>query len=315
MDSSWMIRNDGKVIAVKNHPFSSLDDMNSILGAIEWLYENTRYERVKTSIIRTFVIYTRWNLPRGSLFDYLKKRSLEKKPYFPSVTFFASIRDEMEEMDRKLMIPPLEDDLIKYLELSAMQLNQEFIRAGLRRNERGNVQRGQMIIGISSVAYDWYPVISNFIRTSGLDIRTLTIVRDALNGVMTDTSYPRPERDGFYDAVPIKEMLDELKSGCPKNHLYYLHGYMHVEKRIMNARLYEGEDLYTISAARGYKTFRSRYLKLLSMEEALVKYYKYKAEKLLSEEEKDEGESTVHLEDDAEAGDSGDSAVPMNGGE
>jgi len=271
MDTAWMIRNDAKPVPITHHIYADPEDEEDILCAAAWLYQNTAGDKIKYMIIRLFVLWARLNGGyRKNVFEYLTEYAIENKGFFPSKDFFSLIKTQLECLDRRMLQYPTEEDIREYLDIVLLQLNQEFLRArygGMYDTEKGNQD---MIFRISSVGFDWYPIIAAFVRYSNVKIETVTIVRDAESTGMNNARYKMADGNGFYEKIPLSLFLKEYDSSEGTHHLYFMKGAVKPNERQIYGGLYEGQDIVNIIKTFGYKSFKKKVDWLARKENELV---------------------------------------------
>ena len=252
--TAWMVRNDGKPFAVDHHTYADPEDPEDILRASEWIYQNTASQTVQARIVQMMLLWARTLRRERPAYEVLLEYARDNEGFFPSQDFIHQIQDRLHAMEereprRKKMMPEEEirDWFHDLAERLLWQLSQEFLRVrygGMYDTEKGCKD---MIFRISSVGFDWYPVICRMVRTTPLEVETVTIVRDAESTGMGNARYFTADGKARYDRMPKEDFLAEACSGNgSKNHLFVLEGTEDPGRRTCLAGLYEGRSVYEI---------------------------------------------------------------------
>lgn len=204
MYSAYMIRNDGKEIPVKVHPYGSMDNYEETLYASQWLYLNTKSSKTKEIIlqfIRTFIdVEVGEDADLGSALIEWQKT----KPYkVVEADFITSISDLLETAS----IGDIED----LNQLVNSELNQEFTRVrlgGLVNSVKGSKE---LVFRISSVGFNWFNIIYMFVADHKRDISSVTIVKD--EEATGYENYFYKYKGEVYNQMPVEEFLTQ--SGNP----------------------------------------------------------------------------------------------------
>lgn len=214
MSNAWMIRNDGKEIPVTVHPYATgygmEIDVEEVLGTVEWLYTNTRYDSTRKNVIKLIALW--WELlDPGRNNISVVSDYIESRPYkFVSVSFVNKISSEAQSAD--ILTTAIEDQLESITELISTELNQEFLRARFGGMYNTSSSSREMVFRVSSVGFNWYNIIWQFVYDRKSFIKTVTIVRDAESTGAEDYVYT--SRSGEpYNQMPIDYFL--MESGRP----------------------------------------------------------------------------------------------------
>ena len=192
-ENAWLIRNDGAAIPCVQHIYANKAEVYETLYAAQWLY-------LHTSDAETQIICLRFIKSYGVLLsqkDFLTaiQKDIEAKPYiFLTQPFIHSVREEL------LSVSPGDTEALGCLVEKA--LNQEFLRArygGLYYTAKG---KRDMYFRISSVGFDWYACIFDFLKRNKTAIDTVTIVRDEESTGMRNYVYALPSGQR-YDKLPL----------------------------------------------------------------------------------------------------------------
>ena len=198
MYNAYMIRNDGKEIPVKVHPYGNPKDVEETLYASQWLYRNTKHEDVKRTVLmllRAFA-YEELGVTEGVL-DELK----EWIKTFKYVVLTEEFLDEIPELDDI----PLEH-LDELNTLVCHELNQEFLRARLGGYVNSSASSKEMVFRISSIGFDWFNIIYMFVHDHKRDIETVTIAKDEESTGYENYFYKH--KGNVFNQMPVNEFLE-----------------------------------------------------------------------------------------------------------
>lgn len=222
MNKAWMIRNDGKAIPVKVHPYIFEGDLEPTY-AFEWLYKNTKFQKVKDLILDFIYIWAIEYLEVEQ--DTIVSEIIDEFSTYSAEEFPISA-EFIEEIGPKIIDRTVSDDSLEAIEkVLSDELDQEFLRArfgGAFNSD--NLSSGEIVFRISSECFNWYNIIFDFISKNerNLRIKCVTIVRDT--GLLDKSLKYYKTHDGrsFYNQLPLSEFYTE--SGNPvveKKHLYF----------------------------------------------------------------------------------------------
>ena len=202
MEKAYMIRNDGKYIPITQHIYGSknIEDIDETLAAAEWLYKNTKNNSTKNLIIDFIVLYGK-SLNSDNIISAIID-DINNKPYkFLSENFIKSISDLIEENSKKDINYALNDlnDLVNY------ELNQEFLRARYGGMYNTSNSSREMVFRISSIGFNWFNIIYEFVYNNRSQIDTVTIVRDEESTGMTNYYYKHGSK--VFNKLPIDEFI------------------------------------------------------------------------------------------------------------
>lgn len=200
---AWMIRNDGKAIPITQHVYGNTEDNEESLYAAEWLYDNSSHASTKQLCIEFIASYADF-IAGDSRIDSLVS-DIERKPYkFLSKKFVIAHKDELEsaksvdtESARKAIID---------------ELNQEFLRARFGGMYNSSASSKEVVFRISSVGFNWYPIIWSFVYEHKSTVSSVTIVRDEESTGVKDFVYKSHSGERYFK-MPVDEFLEE--SGNP----------------------------------------------------------------------------------------------------
>lgn len=226
MTNAWMIRNDGTHIPVEYHPYIRLDDAEEALFAAQWLFNNTRHEATKTTVIN---MIKAWALDEGaeedSLIEFLLDEIEDREGAFDFLT-----SDFIEKLSNKLEAADVHDDFDTLCARAQADLNQEFLRArygGMYDTSRGSAE---MVFRVSSTGFNWYGIIFDFVAKNivsnrSMPIKSITIVRDNEATGAVNAYYKTHNGRNLYKQLPLDDFLSE--NGNPvieKRHLCFYPG-------------------------------------------------------------------------------------------
>ena len=203
---AWMIRNDGKAIPVIQHIYGNAVDDEETMYAAEWLYDNTCHESIKIICIQFIAAYV-------DKFEYRIQNTrserllqiIKDRPYrFISSNFVSKHSKEINEANNT--------DRISAREQVVNELNQEFLRARFGGMYNTNSNSSEMVFRISSVGFNWYNIIWQFVYERRNSIRNVTIVRDEEATGAVDYVYTNNSGDRYW-MMPVKDFIGE--SGNP----------------------------------------------------------------------------------------------------
>ncbi len=184
--TAWMILNDGAEIPGAVHIYADISEIDELLALTYFIWENDWQSRQAARMFLdawTFQALSKKLKSRTFVKDELAaavKGYITSKPYriFPE-SFADVVADCVELLKRRgegEYIQPSEvvlngSDLID-------TLNQRFLRA--RYGGRYNTVPGcrDMYFRVSSVGFDWFPIIRAFVDKHAASVETVTIVRD-----------------------------------------------------------------------------------------------------------------------------------------
>ena len=178
MDNAYMIRSDGKEFPVTVHLYGAKDDVEETLFAAEWLYDHTQFQSVKKLIekfVAAFAIY---------LDPDIKKENLVQE-IVPTLLYQMNHIGYRVLSPEFIKRPPLETIDLKSLpfiqtlnQMVITELNQEFLRARYGGMYDSDSPGGEMYFRVSSVGFNWFPIIWNFVYKYRSQISSVTIVKD-----------------------------------------------------------------------------------------------------------------------------------------
>lgn len=228
MNNAYMIRNDGRAIPVTQHIYGS-DNIYETLAAAEWLYKNTKNNTTKLLVVDFVLLYGR-TLGNGDIIQQISD-DIKSKPFkFLSIDFIKNISDLFEAEYITNTISDIDDlaSLINY------ELNQEFLRAryGGMYNTTSNSR--EMVFRISSIGFNWFNIIYEFVYDNKSLIDFVTIVRDEESTGMSNYYYKHGNK--IFNKLPIDEFI--TISGNP-----IVEKFLSQQNNKHKVSLYEGKSI------------------------------------------------------------------------
>lgn len=206
MISACMISSNGVVIPVDVHPYMDYDfvQMNLLSGL--WFYEHTEDLIVKQAYIDLIVCYAK-DSGFDATFDFKELLKSLETLCNNSPDFAKFLKEHNTEIERsfnnKVKLKEVLDILVK-------ESNQEFMRVrygGVYKTEPGN---RDIYFRISSVGFNWYNIIWQFVYDHKASIDFVTIVRDLAS---TNSGEFYQGKSGIYDRMPVNDFL--METGNP----------------------------------------------------------------------------------------------------
>ena len=257
--NAYMIRNDGKAIPCIQHIYGSDSVIDETLYASEWLYNNTQYSDTKAAIIQLIAVWGQ-SLPGSGDTTIKIIRDMRNKPYkVLSERFINTISNSVNKH--------ADGDIDKLNKSVNLQLNQEFLRARYGGMYNTNSSSREMVFRISSVGFNWYNIIWEFVTKNKRYIDRVTIVRDEES---TGTfGYYKTNKGELYKEIPVSEFIAERGNPVIESsgNIYDING---IDKIILN-NLRSGSSIQflenlNINQGRLYdKIERLRYLETFKM--------------------------------------------------
>ena len=208
ISNAYMIRSDGKAIPCTQHIYASVDSIDETLYAAEWLYDNTNHFEVK-ELIEEFVVSVGIRLKQRYNTKTIQAayiKDIDSKPYkFISKQFINRLTDKIVDVSKNISVE-------EYVTKIANELNQEFLRARFGGIYNTSVNSKEMVFRISSIGFNWYNIIYEFVAKHSSEIKEVTIVRDE-ESTGNSGFYKTYDGKQYYNQLPIEEILTE--SGNP----------------------------------------------------------------------------------------------------
>lgn len=236
--NAFMIRNDGTIFNVTVHPYGN-EDVNFVeetLAASEWLYNHTKSNNTKElvmSFIKTWALSLEYSFEPTIMGKIIVE--IKNKPYkFLTQNFVELHREELENAN-------VFDDLPVINKLVCMELNQEFLRARYGGMYNTVVGSREMVFRVSSMGFNWFNIIWNFVENNKSKIDCVTICADE-ESTGREAYYYNHNGTIFY-RTPVDEFI--MLSGNPiierlkKNPVYKIY-------------LAEGRSLYDAFSSKNY---------------------------------------------------------------
>ena len=204
MYQAYMIRNDGKEIPVKIHPYGNVDDYQETLYASQWLYKNTKSDSTRKLILDFIKSFSYEILGVESDCVASLIEWADGLPYkVIEQDFITTISDEVDSADVK--------ELDSLNNLVCNELNQEFMRVRLGGLVNSSVGSKELVFRISSVGFNWFNIIYMFVHDHKREISSVTIVKDEEATGYSDYFYKY--KGEVYNQMPVDTFLEQ--SGNP----------------------------------------------------------------------------------------------------
>ena len=207
--TAWMIKNDGTEIPVSTHIYANKDETDELLALAYYLWINDNDSRSIISKfldiwayhtfvneaeiwafkeIKTTAQYFAVEFVFGNDVIYTVNEYISAKPYriftddWAKLDFARIVAGQSTLLKAAFLKNQGERESVETEPLDGMDLvdilNQRFLRA--RYGGRYGTVPGcqDMYFRISSVGFDWFPIIHNFVEKKADLIKTVTVVRD-----------------------------------------------------------------------------------------------------------------------------------------
>lgn len=170
-ENAYMIRNDGKSFRMLQHIYGNKEEIEETLMAAEWLYDATNRPKTKELILELVSSWGHSLNPKNDIIDNILHAIDDRRYKFLSKEFVKRIESQIRDTI------PLDD--VDALNVRVVdELNQEFLRA--RFGGMYNTQAGsrEMVFRVSSVYFNWFNIIFNFVYEHKHMISSVTVVKD-----------------------------------------------------------------------------------------------------------------------------------------
>ena len=200
MYNAYMIRNDGKEIPVKVHPYGNPEVVEETLYASQWLYKNTNHEEVKKlclDLVKSFAVNELG--VDGNFKEFLLEWITTFKYIVLTAEYINEVGDLLENAEVKNL-----DTINKVI---CDELNQEFLRARLGGYVNSTSGSKEMVFRVSSVGFNWFNLIYMFVHEHKRDISSVTIAKD--EEATGYENYFYKHRGEVYNRMPVDEFLEQ----------------------------------------------------------------------------------------------------------
>ena len=171
VENAWMIRNDGKPFRMLQHVYGSKEEIEETLMAAEWLYDATNSQQTRTSIIDLIASWAYSLNPDKDMVETIHS-TIDSRPYkFLSHEFIDKIADHIRD-------GAVQDDVMSLNDHVVDELNQEFLRARYGGMYNSTVGNREMVFRVSSVHFNWFNIIFEFVYNRKNSISSVTVVKD-----------------------------------------------------------------------------------------------------------------------------------------
>lgn len=203
MYSAYMIRNDGKEIPVKVHPYGNPENYEETLYASQWLYANTAHEETKKLVLTFIKSFAYEELGATSNIVNELKYWIENLPYVVLTDEFLDSTPQIEDAEV--------GDLASLNKMVCLELNQEFMRVRLGGMVNSSPNSKEIVFRISSTHFNWFNIIYMFVHNNKRNISGVTIVKD--EEATGYENYYYKHKGEVYNNMPVEEFLSQ--SGNP----------------------------------------------------------------------------------------------------
>ena len=205
MSTAWMIRNDGTAFPCVCHTYGNWDVqvIEETLAATQWLYEHTAKSAVRKLCMQLIYAWAeQFSTAETGIVETINQ-IIDSRPYrFLSKEFISAHAGELRAAVFAQTLESRNEDL-------NLELNQEFLRARYGGLYDTDPASREMFFRISSTAFDWYPIIRDFVERADFPIESVTIVRDAEGAGGKNRPYRRLNGQGIYRKLPLADFLAE----------------------------------------------------------------------------------------------------------
>ena len=205
MSTAWMIRNDGTAFPCICHTYGNWDVqvIEETLAAAQWLYEHTAKSAVRELCMELIYAWAiQFSTAETSIVETIYQ-VIDSRPYrFLSKEFISAHVGELRAPVFLQSLESLNEDL-------NLELNQEFLRARYGGLYDTDSASQEMFFRISSTAFDWYPIIHDFVEKVDFPIESVTIVRDAEGAGGKNRPYRTLNGQGIYHKLSLGNFLAE----------------------------------------------------------------------------------------------------------
>ena len=205
MSTAWMIRNDGTAFPCVCHTYGNWDVevVEETLAAAQWLYEHTAKSAVRELCMELIYVWAEQFQTAETDIVEIINQIIDRRPYrFLSKEFISAHAGELRAPVFVQTLESRNEDL-------NLELNQEFLRARYGGLYDTDPASREMFFRISSAAFDWYPIIRNFMEKANFPIESVTIVRDAEGAGGKNRPYRTLNGQRVYRELPLADFLAE----------------------------------------------------------------------------------------------------------
>lgn len=198
MYNAYMIRNDGKEIPVKVHPYGNPEVIEETLYASQWLYQNTKNQKTKELVLSLIKSFAYEEL--GAT-ENIKEQLLAWIKTFKYIVLTEEFINALPDMEN---VPVTDSDSLN--KLVCDELNQEFLRARLGGMVNSFSGSKEMVFRVSSVGFNWFNIIYMFVHDHKRDISSVTIAKD--EEATGYENYFYKHRGNIFNQMPVDEFLE-----------------------------------------------------------------------------------------------------------
>ena len=215
MNTTWMIRNDGKAFPCGQHIHTSFKNVEEALFAAEWLYANTLHEESRQLVLETVAAWVTSVSVDGDVISNAFNSILQKPECPLSQEFVKAHVEEIKALSTEKL------DLATLYGEVAAELNQEFLRASYGGMYHTDASSKKMFFCISSIGFGWYKIMHNFVASADFPIECMIIVwNNESAGAGNKLSLRLPTKT-FLSERPIQLVpLRKLKGGVMAREIF-----------------------------------------------------------------------------------------------
>jgi hypothetical protein len=191
-----MISREGKVYSVEAHPYMDYDfvQMNLVSGL--WFYNHTVNSDVKQAYIDLIAYYAKNEYGSVVTISSLEIPEIEKIKNF--------IQEHYTEIEKS--IEKGNSSKKEILDVLVKESNQEFLRVRYGGTYKTVAGVREIYFRVSSIGFNWYNIIWEYVYTNKALIDYVTIVRDVAS---TGSSEYYKGKNGEYNNMPVDAFLTE----------------------------------------------------------------------------------------------------------
>lgn len=210
MNTVWMIRNDGKAFPCPQYICANALNMEETLLAAEWLYTNTRHKESRQLALEMIATWIASASVDDAVVSDAPNSLLQKAGSPLSQEFVKAYTEKFKAISTESL------DLNALCSEVVTELNQEFLRVQHGGVHHTDSSTKELFFRISSVGFDWYKIMYDFIAVADLPIEFIVIIRGEESTGAKSRLYLRLPIETFLAEQPIQLVppsLCKLKGG------------------------------------------------------------------------------------------------------
>ena len=169
-----MLRNDGEELPVKYHPYGNYnDDWEETALAAEWLYNHTQYDNVKKLVINFIHAWAIDGEPEADINNLIR----DTIDYINAAGYEIITEKFLKDHEKEIVNSELYE-LKDLNDAVCNALDQEFTRVRFGGMYDTNRYSKELVFRISSVNFNWFDLIWNYVYKYRSNINSVTIARD-----------------------------------------------------------------------------------------------------------------------------------------